>query len=188
MANDMAQRVRLTQITVNDCEQFDKRLDYVTPIATMMRRTVDAMQKLGHCNERDADSLCLSDDTAAWLCGHKNTCTFVSFRVHIDNFVHPNGALKHFKFEESLAQSQHVGQRYTYMNFALFKNIVAIKLIVYTRTHKSNMYADGLPYFVKIIFAKYNRRRVCVRMRTSPAQPPLDLPSLYEKYIEEIND
>ncbi|ABL75982.1 late expression factor-12 [Maruca vitrata nucleopolyhedrovirus] len=168
-------------------EEFYRRLEYVGTIATMMKRTLNVLRQHGHCTQQDVDSLCMSDDTAAWLCGHLPTCNFVSFRVHIDQFEHPNPALEHFKFEESLAQRQHVGSRYTYMNHTFFKNIVALKLVVYTRTLQSNMYADGLPYFVQN-FSETNYKHVSVYVRKHCAIQTMSLP-VYEQTIEDtINE
>nr|AFS51986.1 DekiORF109 [Dendrolimus kikuchii nucleopolyhedrovirus] len=166
--------------------EFQKRLDRVAVIATMMRRTLDVMRQLGQCTERDADTLCLSDDTAAWICGRLSSCHFVSFRVHIDRFAHPNGTLQHFGFEESLAQRySHAAAaaapaRYTYMNYSIFRDVVALKLVVYT-SHL-NMYADGMPYFIDGFGSDAPRTRV----RTSAAQPLSALP-LLEQYIEDAN-
>lgn len=170
---------------IENREEFNRRLDYVGTIAIMMKRTLNAMRQLDHCTEHDVNTLCVSDDTAAWLCGRLETCNFVSFRVHIDNFVHPNAVLKHFKFEESLAQHNHVGQRYTFMNYTIFKHIVAIKLVVYTST--LNMYADGLPYFINN-FSEKSYKHVHVQVRkTCPIKiQPL---SIHEQIIEDkINE
>nr|WRK23013.1 late expression factor 12 [Bombyx mori nucleopolyhedrovirus]WRK23151.1 late expression factor 12 [Bombyx mori nucleopolyhedrovirus]WRK23289.1 late expression factor 12 [Bombyx mori nucleopolyhedrovirus]WRK23427.1 late expression factor 12 [Bombyx mori nucleopolyhedrovirus]WRK23565.1 late expression factor 12 [Bombyx mori nucleopolyhedrovirus] len=167
--------------------EFKRRLEYVGTIATMMKRTLNFLRQHGYCTQQDADSLCVSDDTAAWLCGRLPTCNFVSFRVHIDRFEHPNPALEYFKFEESLAQRQYVGPRYTYMNYTFFKNIVAIKLVVYTRTLQANMYADGLPYFVQN-FSETSYKHVRVYVRKFDAIQLATLP-LYEQIIEDtINE
>lgn len=170
-----------------DTAKFYKRLEHVGAIATMMKRTFNILCKLGHCAQQDADSLCLSDDTAAWLCGRVETCYFVSFRVHIDKFCHPNSGLKHFKFEESLLQSEHVGVRYTYMNYDLFKNTVALKLVVYTRTSRENMYADGLPYFVQN-FSESNCKRVSLYVRNSCATLLTPLPAFEQLVEDSINE
>ncbi|AAQ91728.1 late expression factor 12 [Choristoneura fumiferana DEF multiple nucleopolyhedrovirus] len=123
-----------------------ERLTYVADIATMMQRTLDFMAANGQCTRADATTLCIADDTAAWLCGRTDVCTFASFRVRIAAFKHPCPILKHFLFEESLAQRCGGPMpRYTYMNYSLFKNLLAIKLTVYT----DDPHADGLPYFVK---------------------------------------
>lgn len=167
--------------------EFNRRLEYVGTIATMMKRTLNVLRQQGYCTQQDADSLCVSDDTAAWLCGRLPTCNFVSFRVHIDQFEHPNPALEYFKFEESLAQRQHVGPRYTYMNYTLFKNVVALKLVVYTRTLQANMYADGLPYFVQN-FSETSYKHVRVYVRKLGAIQVATL-SVYEQIIEDtINE
>lgn len=150
----------------------------------MMKRTFDVLCQHGHCTRQDADTLCLSDDTAAWICGRLPSSNFVSFRVHVANFQHPNFALKHFKFEESLAQSQHVGVRYTYMNYTFFKNIVAIRLIVYTRTPQSNMYADGLPYFVRNFFED-SSKPVDVYVRKDCAIQILSPTMIHELFIDD---
>ncbi|AOT85566.1 cyun108 [Cyclophragma undans nucleopolyhedrovirus] len=177
-----AAAVELEEFVTDDSAEFQERLDRVAVIGTMMRRTLDTLRQLGQCTERDADTLCLSDDTAAWICGRLPACNFVSFRVHIDEFAHPNGALHHFGFEESLAQRYaHAARRYTYMNYSIFKDVVALKLVVYTA--QLNMYADGMPYFIDGFGCTVLRTRV----RTSAARSlNASLPPL-EQYIEDAN-
>ncbi|AGA16195.1 lef-12 protein [Thysanoplusia orichalcea nucleopolyhedrovirus] len=173
-----------------DDAEFSRRLEYVGTIATMMKRTLDVLCQLGYCTQKDADSLCVSDDTAAWLCGRLQKCNFVSFRVHINRFQHPNPGLEYFKFEESLSQREHVGVRYTYMNYSLFKNVVALRLVVYTRTLRKNMYADGLPYFVQN-FLQTSYKHVGVYVRNHCAIPMMSLPvheQLIENTIDELLD
>jgi hypothetical protein len=119
------------------------------------------------CSQEDVDSLCVSDDTAAWICGHVSECNFISFRVHIGDFQHPNNLLEHFKFEESLFQRAHQRKRYTYMNYTLFKDVVALKLTVYTKGQ--NMYSDGLPFFIDN-FTQHSCEHVNLYYRNSSAQ------------------
>ncbi|QDL57058.1 LEF-12 [Dione juno nucleopolyhedrovirus] len=153
--------------------QFQTRLAYVADIAAMMRRTLDFMAEHGVCTHADADTLCISDDTAAWLCGASDVCTFASFRVRIAAFRRPCRALEHFLFEESAAQ-RCAGPlpRYTYMNYALFRDVLAINLTVYS----GDLHADGPPYFVDL----HGRARV----RTK-SEVPLQLPP-FERRIKEI--
>ncbi|ABI13829.1 late expression factor 12 [Anticarsia gemmatalis multiple nucleopolyhedrovirus] len=153
-----------------------KRLTYVADIATMMQRTLDFMAVNGQCTRADATTLCIADDTAAWLCGRTDVCTLASFRVRIAAFKHPCPILEHFLFEESLAQR--CGgplPRYTYMNYLLFKNLLAIKLTVYT----DDPHADGLPYFVKFEngHAKAHVRQTAAVHYKLPA---------FEQCVEEI--
>lgn len=160
-------------LVIVDKSQFKKRLAYVADIATMMQRTLDFMAIQGVCTRADASTLCLADDTAAWICGRSDVCTFASFRVRIAEFQHPCRALAHFLFEESLAQKcSGPLSRYTYMNYAIFKGVLAIKLTVYV----DDMHVDGLPYFVDF-------ERGCARVRTAA---PLQLQmSLFERFVEE---
>nr|QNN89380.1 late expression factor 12 [Spilarctia obliqua nucleopolyhedrovirus] len=66
----------------------------------MMQRTLDLMAKQGVCTSADAATLCLADDTAAWVCGRANTAAFASFRVRIAAFQRPCRALAHFSLKK----------------------------------------------------------------------------------------
>ncbi|AUR45129.1 late expression factor 12 [Spilosoma obliqua nucleopolyhedrosis virus] len=161
-------------VAIASDDQFKKRLAHVADIAAMMQRTLDLMAKQGVCTSADAATLCLADDTAAWVCGRANTAAFASFRVRIAAFQRPCRALAHFFFEESLAQRcSGPLPRYTYMNYTLFRGVLAIKLTVYV----DDLHVDGLPYFVD--FA-----RSCARLRTNAAVqfylPP------FERHVEEV--
>lgn len=126
------------------------------------------------CTRAEAATLCLADDTAAWLCGRTDTCTFVSFRVTIAAFQHPCRMLEHFLFEESLAQRYSDPlPRYTYMNYQMFENMLAIKLTVYI----GELHVDGSPYFVDFV-----RETALVRAKAPKQYELLSL----EKRVEEI--
>lgn len=160
-------------LAISDKEQFQTRLAYVADIAAMMRRTLQFMAVHGACTRADAATLCLADDTAAWVCGRGAAPAFASFRVRIAAFQHPCRALAHFMFEESLAQRcSGPLPRYTYMNYALFRGVLAIKLNVYV----GDPHDDGLPYFVD-----FARGRALVRTR-APLQFPLPP---FERRVEE---
>ncbi|AGR57143.1 LEF-12 [Choristoneura rosaceana nucleopolyhedrovirus] len=171
MCSDCA---NMDSLDISNDVQFKTRLAYVADIAAMMQRTLDFMAVHGACTRADANTLCLADDTAAWLCGRADMCTFASFRVRIAAFRHPCGALAHFLFEESLAQ-RCTGSlpRYTYMNYAMFKGVLAIKLTVYV----GDLHADGPPYFVD-----FARGRACVRTN---AALHFQLPP-FERCVEEV--
>ncbi|AFY62907.1 late expression factor 12 [Samia ricini nucleopolyhedrovirus] len=164
----------MESLAIANKRQFRERLAYVADIAAMMQRTLDFMALHRACTRADAATLCLADDTAAWVCGRTDTCTFASFRVRIAAFQHPSRPLAHFMFEESLAQRcSGPLPRYTYMNYALFRDVLAIKLTVYI----GDPHADGLPYFVD--FA-----RGSARVRASAALRP-ELPP-FERHVEEV--
>ena len=134
-------------LAIADEREFQTRLAHVADIAAMMRRTLQWLAAHGACTDADAATLCLADDTAAWVCGRAAACSFASFRVRIAAFRHPCRALEHFLFEESLAQRcSGPLPRYTYMNYALFKGVLAIKLTVYV----DSLHVDGPPYFVDL--------------------------------------
>ncbi|AAK85602.1 hypothetical protein [Epiphyas postvittana nucleopolyhedrovirus] len=166
----------MESLAIANKDQFNKRLAYVNDIVIMMQRTMDFMAARGQCTRADAATLCLADDTAAWLCDRADHCTFVSFRVRITAFQHPCRALQHFMFEESLTQRfSKMLPRYTYMNYSLFKNLFAIKLTVY----RGDVHVDGPPYFVH-----FNGKCVHARVRTNDAilyQIPL-----FEQGVEDI--
>jgi hypothetical protein len=163
-------------LSIANMNQFNERLARVTDIATMMQRTMDFMAANGQCTRADATTLCIADDTAAWLCGYADVCTFASFRVRIAAFEHPCPVLEHFLFEESLAQRCGGSMsRYTYMNYSLFKGLLAIKLNVYA----DDPHADGLPYFVK-----FENGRATTHVRQN-AGVHYKLPA-FEQCVEEI--
>jgi Nucleopolyhedrovirus LEF-12 protein len=165
-----------------DRKEFTRRIHRLTDILKMMKQMMNLMKDHRQCTQVDVDSLCVSDDTAAWICGKVAECNFISFRMHINKFMHPNTILDHFKFDESLTQHMlHDGERFTYMNYSLFKNIVALKLTIYTK--HMNMYADGLPYFISN-FTQHNCDNVNVYFRQSIAQK-LNL-NPFEQMIETV--
>ncbi|AGR56996.1 LEF-12 [Choristoneura occidentalis alphabaculovirus] len=164
----------MESLAIADENQFRTRLAYVADIAAMMRRTLDFMAVHGACTPADANTLCWADDTAAWLCGRVDVCTFASFRVRIAAFQHPCRVLAHFLFEESLAQRcSGPLPRYTYMNYAMFKGVLAIKLTVYI----GNLHADGPPYFVDLALGR-------AQVRTTAALH-FQLPP-FERRVEEV--
>ncbi|AKN81067.1 Late expression factor 12 [Lonomia obliqua multiple nucleopolyhedrovirus] len=183
----------LQPVDILNNEEFKRRLNYVGSIATMMKRTLVLMQTQGFCTQENADSLCLSDDTASWLCGHIQECNFVSFRVHIPNFTRPNLFLEHFKFKEVYQHdynnnddnndnSNDVGRRrFTYMNYFIFANLIAVKLVVYATNELFDMFNDGLPYFIDN-FTELCYTHVRVRVRKHDAK--LIYRSVYEHAIE----
>lgn len=161
----------------------------------MMKQMLICMNENKQCTQDDVDSLCISDDTAAWICGHSSECNFVSFRVHIADFQHPNIILEHFKFEESLIQSKHDGKRFTYMNYFIFKDVVALKLTVYTKG--LNMYADGLPFFIDNFINNcehvnlYFRHKIAEEITLYPLEQTIEnvitnLPVEYDNCIVKI--
>ncbi|UZE89779.1 LEF-12 [Parapoynx stagnalis nucleopolyhedrovirus] len=167
-------------------EEFKRRVYYVADIMKMMKRTMNFMKDNHQCTQIEVDSLCVSDDTAAWICGQVLECNFVSFRMYINKFTHPNTILDYFKFEESLIQRMsHDGERFTYLNYNLFKNVVALKLTIYTK--HMNMYADGLPYFITK-FTEQDCENVNLYFRQSIAQELILNPFEYliENAIENL--
>lgn len=174
----------MSNFKITNKTEFNERFNRVRSIALMMARTIDFMRQNGLCTVEDAKTLCLSDDTAAWVCGHSDTSTFVSFRIHIDSFKHPNAVLDYFKFKESKEQRERVANQYTYINF-IFKNVVAIKLTVYTDKPKSRMYKFGLPFFISDF--SDNNEHVRVNVRNTRIKS-IYIPLFYEQFIEDVSN
>ncbi|AGR56785.1 lef12 [Hemileuca sp. nucleopolyhedrovirus] len=75
-------------VVVTDREKLMNGLRHVEPFVRFMRLVVDEMVNFGEITQREAETLCLADDTAAWICGRIEQCNFVTFRLQSFTFVY----------------------------------------------------------------------------------------------------
>ncbi|AKC91722.1 lef12 [Lambdina fiscellaria nucleopolyhedrovirus] len=91
------------------------------------------------CNEicaRDAQTLCVADDTAAWVCGRIALSNFVTLRLHAKRYRHLHGCvgvLQNYKFSQSSEQYAmgHHWPVLTYVLAPFASDAPAIQLIIW---------------------------------------------------------
>nr|WUR10787.1 lef-12 [Calliteara abietis nucleopolyhedrovirus] len=140
-------------VNIIDKPLFDWRLRRVAKYVRLMRCLVTDLLEIGAITDADAESLCLADDTAAWVCGRVPVANFVTLRLKsaaFDKRAAERSIVTRWRFEQSLEQ-QLLGRDWrnlTYMNFTFEE--VAVKLIVW-RSSAHIAYSNPCPqlsYFI----------------------------------------
>ncbi len=133
---------RLPRIKIVNAEAFNSRIKHVWNYILYMKQIVDELLDEKIISRDDAYSLCLADDTAAWVCGRISTANYVTFRMSLINSTNSrmnasalSSLLRQNGFEESFEQQlqilfPHGHNRTRYYMFSKFDDIVAINLIV----------------------------------------------------------
>ncbi|UJZ89059.1 lef-12 [Erannis ankeraria nucleopolyhedrovirus] len=145
-------------ITITKPKWFRKRLDKVKFFVEIVKLIVDKMVQLGEISQNDKKSLCLADDTAAWICGRIKDCNFVTFRLQSHNFNRKSKILSKCNFDQTFEQ-QIFGSSWNnliYMNYTFEE--VAIKLIVYTESSDKHSieYSNPCPQLSYFIYLNEN--------------------------------
>ncbi|QHB21701.1 lef12 [Artaxa digramma nucleopolyhedrovirus] len=136
-------------------KEFLRRLEHVKLFVSYVKCVVDEMVCRKEIEASDVDSLCLSDDTAAWACGRIEHCNFVTFRIKSVGYDRRTASvLDEQQFEESLEQAFTFGpDRVTLIYYKFLLNTVAVKLIIFRDSCRpvtlSNPCAQ-LSYFIPI--------------------------------------
>ncbi|QED40558.1 LEF-12 [Chrysodeixis includens nucleopolyhedrovirus] len=140
----MIVRQRLPKIEIINTEAFNDRVAHVWDYVVYMKSVVAQLESKQVIGRDDAYSLCLADDTAAWICGRVPTANYVTFRMFLYRFSSVDGSmhastlsrfLRKKGFEESFEQQLQIlfpqkkccGR---YFMFTKFDGKVAINLIV----------------------------------------------------------
>ncbi|ABF47377.1 LEF-12 [Clanis bilineata nucleopolyhedrovirus] len=159
------------KITVVDNEAFNLRYNYIQHFIDFMIQVVDEMVEMQQIEKHEAHSLCLTDDTAAWLCGRVETAHFVSFRLKSALFTN-SCLLSGFDsgFEQKLLGDSWTHLTYYNTSFDL-ENQVAIRLII-SRMHldtplEMSNPCPQLAYFVRVSDKRVTTRDCdCFRLQT----------------------
>ncbi|AXS67697.1 lef-12 [Cryptophlebia peltastica nucleopolyhedrovirus] len=141
-------------VTIIDRCAFEERLNHVKFFVQLMNVVICEMIASHEITKAEGASLCLADDTAAWICGRISDCNFVTFRVKSLSFnkIQSKILKKKYNFEETYEQ-QLLGNEWQYLIYInrTFKQ-VAIKLIV-VREDVPMIYSNPyikLSYFIKL--------------------------------------
>ncbi|QYC92725.1 Late expression factor 12 [Trabala vishnou gigantina nucleopolyhedrovirus] len=152
-------------VTVIDDRRLQNNFAHVQSFVAFMRSAVHQMALCGEITHDDAKTLCVADDTAAWICGRIKNCDFVTFRMKSAKFrrSHNNSVLTRlYGFDQSLEQkllgnddSRRRNNHYrnlTYTNFS--SKLVAVKLIVFCENDDVDITLSNpcpqLAYFIKV--------------------------------------
>nr|ANW12299.1 lef12 [Malacosoma sp. alphabaculovirus] len=151
-------------IKVVDVERYRHRLNRLKPFVDYVKMCVQNLHKLHLINFEEKRSLCLSDDTAAWVCGRLKTSNFVTFRLivsaayAVDNVARLFAVLTKAGFEQSVEQALVIAKDpnatcLIYDNFSSAKDIVAIRLIVVKSSTLTMLHSNPclqLSYFINV--------------------------------------
>ncbi|ABY65776.1 late expression factor 12 [Orgyia leucostigma nucleopolyhedrovirus] len=143
-------------VKILDGNKIAARAFCLQPFVKFVHNIIDSLVREKIISCFDAESLCLADDTAAWLCGRVSDCNFVTFRIasKLFNRAKAQAILYAFKWEESCEQILW-GDTYenlVYMNFSA-SDAVAVKLVVWRGSGPITM-SNPCPqfsYFIKVL-------------------------------------
>ncbi|AUF81565.1 late expression factor 12 [Malacosoma neustria nucleopolyhedrovirus] len=151
-------------IKVVNVEKYRYRLNRLKPFVDYVKMCVEKLHELNLIKYDEMRSLCLSDDTATWVCGKLKTSNFVTFRLLVsptyaaDDVTQLFAVLSKAGFEQSVEQTLVIARdpnaKYLiYDNFSLTKGIVAIRLIVIKSSTLTMLYSNPclqLSYFINV--------------------------------------
>ncbi|QUJ09219.1 lef12 protein [Gynaephora ruoergensis nucleopolyhedrovirus] len=145
-------------VVLLDKQNFVKKIQHVSFFIKYVNHIVDELVRHKEISIDDVDSLCLSDDTAAWVCGRIQNCNFVTFRIRSAQFdQRKSSVLDKHNFTTSLEQTVCglLWTRLEYFKFVL--NTAVVKLIIFRDDCKDIVASNPCPqlsYFIKNKFCE----------------------------------
>ncbi|QWO71567.1 LEF12 [Orgyia pseudotsugata single capsid nuclopolyhedrovirus] len=143
------------RVKVIDVDKFVAKTLRLNPFVEFVGATTDALLCSQIVSSADAASLCLADDTAAWLCGRISDCNYATFRIASERFDQKKArsVLLELGWEESYEQILLGGswKHLVYTNVKAFA-MVPLRLVVW-RGRGDVTQSNPCPqfsYFVKI--------------------------------------
>lgn len=151
-------------IKIINVKKYRCRLNRLKPFVDYVKMCMEKLHQLNLIEREEMRSLCLSDDTAAWVCGKLKTSNFVTFRLIVsaaytsDDVARLFAVLERAGFEQSLEQTLVIANDpnatfLIYHNFALARDIVAIRLIVVKSSIVTMLDSNPCPqlsYFINV--------------------------------------
>ncbi|QEI03590.1 LEF-12 [Rachiplusia nu nucleopolyhedrovirus] len=159
----------MPRIKIVNAQAFNERIAHVRNYVDYMRRVVTQLQEEQVIERDDAYSLCLADDTAAWICGRISVANYVTFRMTVSKSSSAIGKmaasalsfiLRRNGFEESFEQQLQFlfprgDCRSRYYMFTKFDGQVAINFII-SRSDNRIEYSNPCPQLCYFIFVNRN--------------------------------